>query len=390
MEVKIEKLDNYGRGITYLNNKICFVSNALPGEIVLIEIEKENRKYIEAKLLSYKNKSSNRIIEECPYSGFCGGCQLNHINYDDENKFKEEKVRDILKKFVNIDFDIVKSIVYHERNHYRNKVILHGKNGKLGYYKNKSNEIIPITECLLVNKRINKIISILNQINVNIEEVIIKTSNDQSQAMVSISGEVSDDSLLLQYCDVLILNGRYLSSIGDKKYQESIQSFFQINTTLTKDLYDEVFNQIKGNRYQTVLDLYCGTGTIGIYVSGECDKIISIDCSFSNIEDAKNNAVLNKIDNIEFICDKVENRIDKIKGVNAIIVDPPRAGLDKKTISYLKKLNPQKIIYVSCDLITLARDLKDLSEAYNIRYIKPFNMFPRTYHCESITVLERR
>ena len=130
MEVKIEKLDNYGRGITYLNNKICFVSNALPGEIVLIEIEKENRKYIEAKLLSYKNKSSNRIIEECPYSGFCGGCQLNHINYDDENKFKEEKVRDILKKFVNIDFDIVKSIVYHERNHYRNKVILHGKNGK--------------------------------------------------------------------------------------------------------------------------------------------------------------------------------------------------------------------------------------------------------------------
>ena len=215
--------------------------------------------------------------------------------------------------------------------------------------------------------------------------------------MVSISGEVSDGSLLLQYCDVLILNGRYLSSkkyietkIGDKKYQESIQSFFQINSTLTKDLYDEVFNQIKGNRYQTVLDLYCGTGTIGIYVSGECDKIISIDCSFSNIEDAKNNAVLNKIDNIEFICDKVENRIDKIKGVNAIIVDPPRAGLDKKTISYLKKLNPQKIIYVSCDLITLARDLKDLSEAYNIRYIKPFNMFPRTYHCESITVLERR
>ena len=397
MEVKIEKLDNYGRGITYLNNKICFVSNALPGEIVLIEIEKENRKYIEAKLLSYKNKSSNRIIEECPYSGFCGGCQLNHINYDDENKFKEEKVRDILKKFVNIDFDIVKSIVYHERNHYRNKVILHGKNGKLGYYKNKSNEIIPITECLLVNKRINKIISILNQINVNIEEVIIKTSNDQSQAMVSISGEVSDGSLLLQYCDVLILNGRYLSSkkyietkIGDKKYQESIQSFFQINTTLTKDLYDEVFNQIKGNRYQTVLDLYCGTGTIGIYVSGECDKIISIDCSFSNIEDAKNNAVLNKTDNIEFICDKVENRIDKIKGVNAIIVDPPRAGLDKKTISYLKKLNPQKIIYVSCDLITLARDLKDLSEAYNIRYIKPFNMFPRTYHCESVCILERR
>ena len=268
---------------------------------------------------------------------------------------------------------------------------------KLFFMVKMVSEIIPITECLLVNKRINKIISILNQINVNIEEVIIKTSNDQSQAMVSISGEVSDDSLLLQYCDVLILNGRYLSSkkyietkIGDKKYQESIQSFFQINTTLTKDLYDEVFNQIKGNRYQTVLDLYCGTGTIGIYVSGECDKIISIDCSFSNIEDAKNNAVLNKIDNIEFICDKVENRIDKIKGVNAIIVDPPRAGLDKKTISYLKKLNPQKIIYVSCDLITLARDLKDLSEAYNIRYIKPFNMFPRTYHCESITVLERR
>ena len=397
MELKIEKLDNYGRGIAYFNDKICFVENALPGEIVQVEIEKEYKKYIEAKVISYKKVAPNRIKEECPYSNVCGGCQLNHICYDDENKFKEEKVRDILKKFTNISTNIIKPIASHERDYYRNKIILHGKDGVLGLYQKKSNEIIPIIECLLVNPKINKIIHLLNEANNGIDEVIIKTSNDNNQVMISVKGKVRDSSLLLQNSDVFILNGKCISQkkcietqIGNKVYQEGIDSFFQVNNTLTKSLYDEVFSQIKGKNYQNVLDLYCGTGTIGIYVSSECQKVIGIDCNISNVLDAKNNKILNQINNIEFIYDKVENQIDKIKDIDVIIVDPPRAGLDKKTIHYLKKINPVKIIYVSCDPITLARDLKDLSESYDIKYIRLFNMFPRTYHCESVCVLERR
>jgi len=397
MELKIEKLDNYGRGIAYFNDKICFVENALPGEIVQVEIEKEYKKYIEAKVISYKKVAPNRIKEECPYSNVCGGCQLNHICYDDENKFKEEKVRDILKKFTNISTNIIKPIAFHERDYYRNKIILHGKDGVLGLYQKKSNEIIPIVECLLVNPKINKIIHLLNEANNGIDEAIIKTSNDNNQVMISVKGKVRDSSLLLQNSDVFILNGKYISQkkcietqIGNKVYQEGIDSFFQVNNTLTKSLYDEVFSQIKGKNYQNVLDLYCGTGTIGIYVSSECQKVIGIDCNISNVLDAKNNKILNQINNIEFIYDKVENQIDKIKDIDVIIVDPPRAGLDKKTIHYLKKINPVKIIYVSCDPITLARDLKDLSESYDIKYIRLFNMFPRTYHVETVSVLTRR
>ena len=214
--------------------------------------------------------------------------------------------------------------------------------------------------------------------------------------MVSIIGEITSIDELLNICNVLIINDKYytndkviLTSIGNKKYLESINSFFQVNNTLTKDLYNEVLINVKDKNYKKVLDLYCGTGTIGIYIKDYVDSVIGIDYNKSNVEDAIKNVELNSLDNIEFICDKVENRINEFKDIDLVIVDPPRAGLDNKTKEYLKKINSKEIIYVSCDPMTLARDIKDLSDTYKIKYIKPFNMFPRTYHCESVTVLER-
>ena len=397
MEVKIEKLDNLGRGITYINDKICFIENTLVNEIVNIEITKENKKYLEAKVINYIEKSPFRIEEECPYSSICGGCNLNHMCYNDEIKFKNKKIKDIMTKYGNIDSNLVENIVYSDRNNYRNKIILHGKDNELGLYKKESNEIIPIKECLLVNPKINEIINILNNINKGIQEVIIKTSNDNSNVMVSITGEVTSIDELINICNVLIINDKYytndkviLTSIGNKKYFESINSFFQVNNSLTKDLYNEVLINVKDKNYKKVLDLYCGTGTIGIYIKDYVDSVIGIDYNKSNIEDAIKNKELNNIDNIDFICDKVENKIDTFTDIDLVIVDPPRAGLDPKTKDYLKKINSNEIIYVSCDPMTLSRDIKDLSDTYKVKYIKPFNMFPRTYHCESVCVLERR
>ena len=397
MEVKIEKLDNLGRGITYINNKICFVENALSNEIVDIEIIKENKKYYEAKVIKHIKTSLNRIKEECPYSSICGGCDLNHISYDDENNYKLQKVKDIMYKYANIEPNLIKEIIYDERDYYRNKITLHGRNNELGLYKKESNEIIPIKECLLVNKKINETINILNNINKNIEEVIIKISNDNSKLMVSIKGEVISTNELLNICDVLIINNKFLTNdkvikttIGNKEYYQSIDSFFQINNTLTKKLYDEILINVKDKNYEKVLDLYCGTGTIGIYVKDYIENVIGIDYNKSNIEDAIKNKELNNLKNIDFICDKVENRVNKFKNIDLVIVDPPRAGLDVKTKEYLKTINSEKIIYVSCDPITLARDIKDLNDRYNVKYIKLFNMFPRTVHCESVCILERR
>ena len=397
MEVKIEKLDNLGRGITYINNKICFIKNSLPNEIVNIEIIKDKSKYLEGKVINYIEKSPLRIEEECPYSSICGGCILNHMCYNDENKFKTNKIKDIMKKYANIDSNLIENIVYNDRNYYRNKVVLHGKDKSLGLYKEGTNEIIPIKECLLLNRKINEILPLLNNINNGIEEVTIKTSNDNSNLMISITGNILSTDELLNLCDVLILNNKVLTknnvietSIGNKKYYQSINSFFQVNNTLTKELYNEVLINVKDKNYKKVLDLYCGTGTIGIYIKDYVDKVIGIDYNKSNIEDAIKNVELNNLNNIEFICDKVENKIDEFTDIDLVIVDPPRAGLDSKTKEYLKKINSNETIYVSCDPMTLSRDIKDLSDTYKVKYIKPFNMFPRTYHCESIAVLERK
>ena len=396
MKVEVLKLDNFGRGITYLNDKICFIENALPKETVEIEIIKETNKYYLAKVTNYIEKSPLRIDEECPYSNICGGCNLNHICFNEENKFKLNKVKSIMQKYASIDPNLVKGITYHDRNNYRNKIILHGEENTLGLYKENTNEIIPINNCLIVNPKINEIIKVLNSLDKELSEVIIKTSNDNSKVMLSITGKIDNIDVLKDLVDVLIINNEYITdnhvietNIGNKKYIEGIDSFFQVNNTLTKELYDEVLLNVKDKTYNQVLDLYCGTGTIGIYISDYCKKIIGIDYNESNINDANKNKELNNITNIEFICSKVEDKIDSFKDIDLVIVDPPRAGLDDKTKDYLKQINPEKIIYVSCDPITLARDIKDLN-TYKANYIKVFNMFPRTYHCESITVLERR
>ena len=396
MKVEVLKLDNFGRGITYINNKICFIENTLPNEVVEIDLTLETKKYYLAKVIKYIEKSPLRIEEECPYSSICGACNLNHICFNEENKFKLDKVKGIMKKFANIDSNLIKGIIYHDRNNYRNKITLHGKDNKIGLYKEKTNEILPINSCLIVNPKINEIIKVLNSLSKEISEVIIKTSNDNSKVMVKITGTIDNINLLKKLCDVLIINNKYYTNnhtietnIGNKKYIEGIDSFFQVNNTLTKELYDEVLENVKDKKFNNVLDLYCGAGTIGIYISDYVNKIIGIDYNESSINDAKDNAKLNNLNNIEFICDKVENKINEFNDIDLVIVDPPRAGLDTKTKDYLKEINPERIIYVSCDPITLARDIKDL-DTYKVNYIKVFNMFPRTYHCESIAVLERK
>lgn len=394
MITNIEKLDNFGRGITYINDKICFVDNALPNEKVEIEITKEKKKYLEAKIIKILEKSEDRIKPLCSYSNECGGCNLSHLSYEKENDFKYNKVKDLIKKFINEDIEL-KGIVYDKEYEYRNKIVLHGNNNVSGQYKKYSNDIVNIDKCLLVNNRINEIIKLLK--SNSIEEATIKTSNDLSNTLLNVKGNIKNIDELKSKVDVLIINNKLLSpnksiisNIGNNKYYLSSNSFFQVNRFLTESLYNEVLNIVKTINPCEVLDLYCGTGTIGIYISNYCRKIVGVDYNKSNIEDANKNKELNNCNNISFICNKVENIIDNYKDIDLIIVDPPRSGLDDHTRDILKKMMSKTIIYVSCDPVTLMRDLKDLKEKYNIKYIKPFNMFPRTYHVECISVLERK
>ena len=392
----IEKLDNKGRGICFVDDKITFVENALPGEDVDIEITLSKKKYNEARVIKYNKESIDRVCVNCKYYNQCGGCDLLHISKEKELEFKLNKVNDLIKKFGGIDFKIKEIISPNEYN-YRNKATFQ-VNKKLGYFKKKSNDLIEIDNCLLVDNRINEIINKIKELDlINIEQIIIRTSPSEIMLIIKVTGKIDDRFECLDV-DSIVLNkkgvyktikgpGYIIEELGEYKFIVQPDSFFQVNREAAKLLYDKVleYADLKGN--EKVLDLYCGTGTIGSYIAKYADSVIGVEINKYAIEDAIKNKKLNHIRNIDFICSDA-NSID-LTGFDLVIVDPPRSGLDNKTKNYLKIIKPKKIVYVSCDPVTLARDLKDLSDKYIVKDISLVNMFPRTEHVESVCLLER-
>jgi len=406
MKVLIEKLDHQGRGIAKIDNKPIFIPNSLPDEEVKIEIIKEKKKYSEGIVKEYIIKSKKRIDPKCPYFELCGGCDLMNMEYDDQAKYKENKIKEIITKFTNISLEKIKPIIKCEQDFYRNKITLHNKNN-LGYYSKRTNEIINIKKCLIVDNHINDVISKLNELKLdNIYEVIIRSSKNIKNTMIVL--KINDDidinyyvENLKEYVDTIIIykNNKYIpiynegyiyETLGSYKFKISPDSFFQVNTFQTEKLYDEVKKSLEAIGNEKVLDLYCGTGTIGIYIS-ECVKsVYGIEINKSAVEDAIENKKINNISNIDFECLDA-SLVKKIKNdFDIIIVDPPRSGLDKNTIEYLLESKTEKIIYVSCDPVTLARDLNLLENKFETEKITPVDMFPNTYHVECVCLLKRK
>ena len=225
---------------------------------------------------------------------------------------------------------------------------------------------------------------------------MIRYSNYIDDVMIKVDGKVKNISSFKDICSSLIINDKVISneflicSILDKKFYVSSDSFFQVNYDVVNMLYKKIIDVVKNNNSRRVLDLYCGVGSIGICVCDYVDEVFGVEVVEKAIESANKNKKLNKVSNISFKCGKVENVInnDNVE-YDTIILDPPRSGVDKKAITVLNNSGSNIIIYVSCDPITLARDVK-LLDNYIVKEVEIFNMFPRTYHCESIVVLERK
>ena len=398
MEKRVEKLDDFGRGIVKIDNKVCFVKNALKDEIVEVEITSNKKKYMVGKSSKIITKSNERIIPKCKYYELCGGCNLSHMTFNEENNFKIEKVENIFKKFAELDIDI-KKINYKDEYNYRNKIVLRVKDNKLCLLEENSNNYTPIDNCLLVNKKINEVINKLKKLvkdENEIDKIMIRYSNYIDDVMIKVDGKVKNISSFKDICSSLIINDKVISneflicSILDKKFYVSSDSFFQVNYDVVDMLYKKIIDVVKNNNSRRVLDLYCGVGSIGICVSDYVDEVFGVEVVEKAIESANKNKELNKVSNISFKCGKVEDVInnDNVE-YDTIIVDPPRSGVDKKAITVLNNSGSNIIIYVSCDPITLARDVK-LLDNYVVKEVELFNMFPRTYHCESVAVLERK
>lgn len=367
MKIVINSLDNFGRGIGKYNDKVVFIPYTLVGEEVEFEIVLEKKKFIEGKLIKVLKESENRIKSSCPYFGLCGGCQLLHMSYDDEILYKENKMKDIIKRYVG-DYK-VNNIIKSEREGYRNKVTFQ-VDKEIGFYKNKTNEVIKIDKCLLLNDKVNSVIKDLKPIG---DQIQVKYSN---------------------YDDTIMINDEpkyIISKIGKYKFKVSPKSFFQVNYKQVENLYNKVVEYAKLTGNEKVLDLYCGTGTIGIYLSEYAKEVLGVELSSDAVNDANINKEMNKANNISFICSDT-NKIVTSKNFipDVIVVDPPRSGLTDKVIKEIIKLNPKRLVYVSCDPMTLARDLNELKEYFNIIEITPVDMFPGTYHVENVCLLERK
>ena len=387
LEVEITNLDHFGRGIVK-KEKPIFIDNALVGEIVEIEITKDNKKYSEGRVIKYIKKSPLRVESNCPFYDKCGGCDLLHLSYQEQLKYKETKVKEIIKKFSGLE--CVKEIVPTIQYNYRNRVTLHVKQ-KLGYYQKKSYDIINIDNCLIADDRINDLIKKLNNIDLNtITKITIRVSSKESMLVIE-GGKL--DIISFKEVDTIIVDnqvlkgrGYIIEEINNLKFVISPDSFFQVNRLGMINIYNQVLKYVDNDT--KVLDLYCGTGTIGIYLADKVNQVLGIEINKSAINDALMNKKINNLDNIDFKLGDVEDVLNNNSfKADCIVVDPPRAGLGNMVIKNIFKIQPQKLIYVSCDPVTLARDLNILKDKYNVVEITPFDMFSNTYHVECVCAL---
>ncbi len=393
MEVEIEKLDNEGRGICYVDGKITFVFNALPKEAVKIKLIKETKKYNVGKVVSYVKESLKRTAPICPYYAKCGGCDLEHLSYEDTCKFKENTLKEVLEKYAEIKMKVT-FIPSPKHFHYRNKLTLKVKDQKLGFYEEESHKLVEIDKCYLAKECINKVLPYLKinngditlRANYNDELIIDITTQDKFNSDID---KLTKDNKIVG----IILNNKviygedhFIEIVNKRLFQVHSKSFFQVNLDMAGKAVDIIKNEVsKGDK---VVDLYCGVGFLGLSIAKEVQEVYGVETIQSAVLDAIFNAKINKIDNAKFLLGKSEEVVNKLPSeIDTIIVDPPREGLKDNVIEYLKSKQAKKIIYMSCNIFTLARDLKKLENNYKVLKVYGLDMFPYTKHIESICVL---
>lgn len=393
MEVKIIDLDHRGNGIARIDNKIVFIPKAIVDDSVDIEIIKSHKKYDEGRINSILCKSEDRIESLCPYYEVCGGCNISTLNYSKQLEYKKDKIINIFKRYLNMNINPL-IIGSDNRYEYRNKITFKCDGKKIGLVS-IDNELIEIDNCVLVSERVNNLYKVICKEDISkLKKIIIKECDNG--LILIIDGEINIDNIkklcLSIYInnDCVYKNSDGYINIGDIKYRVSKDSFFQVNSNNISRLYDVVLKYGEFKNTDKVIDLYCGVGSISLYIAKYVESVFGIEIIPDAINDAKNNAKINNINNVDFICGDVSKLVDDNVYGNIVIVDPPRIGLDNHTLDVLNKIDIDKLIYVSCDPMTLVRDLSKLDNNYLVKDITLVDMFPQTHHVESVVLLQRK
>lgn len=396
--MKIERFDDLGRGISYINNKVTFIDKVVPEDIVEVELTKEKKKYNEAKLIKIIKPSPLRIDAKCPYFSKCGGCQFQNITYENTIKYKKEKIVNIFSKHkISIFPEVITNISSYN---YRNKITLKVNNYKIGFYINKTHNLVEINKCLLANPAINKTIPLIKRFNICNGEVTIRC-NQNAEILIVINSQDNlniDITYLkskIKLVGIVVNNKTYYGEnslferMNNLLFKISYDSFFQVNPFIASQLFQIIGDNIDSS--DKVLDLYCGVGTLSLMAAKKAQKVLGIEVVPNAIINALFNARVNDLNNTQFVINDASTAISKIKpDFNKIIVDPPRSGLTKNIIDVLLKIKPDAIIYVSCDPQTLVRDFTLLSSIYEIKKSYILDMFSYTYHIETILILIKK
>ncbi len=394
--VEIEKMDHMGNGIGFIDGKTIFVSKSIPGDTVIFDIVKETNSFVKAKPKKFVSRNHEALSAFCPYYYQCGGCHLQNMIYEDTLNYKVDRVKNILNR-AGIDEDI-EVISNDNPKNYRNKIELKIKDSLIGFYEEGTHDIIEIDNCRITKECINNFLPDLKNMNIRNGEVTIRC-NYNDELLVSIK---TDDNINLNKEDYpdkkvagIILNdkciygdNKFIDIINNTFFEVTYDAFFQVNPFINSKLFEIIKDNVKG---KNVLDLYCGVGTLSIVASQNAKKVYGIEIIPNAVVNALKNAKMNKCDNVDFILGKVEDKINLIKDeIDTVIIDPPRKGLDQKTINKILEIKPSNIIYISCETQKLSEDLKSLNTNYDVKKIYILDMFSYTYHCESVCVLERR
>ncbi len=443
-EYIVEIIDNgfQGEGIAKIDGFTIFIPNAIKGEKVKIIIVKVLSSHAFGKIIEIINKSPQRTESDCTTYKRCGGCNLRHIKYKETLKIKQNAVQSLVNKTLKNKNEVKETVGMENPYNYRNKAqypIGKDKNGKpvIGVFANRTHEIIPIDKCMIQDEKTEQIakyifdfiiknnisiydektgkglvrhivtkigkktkeimcIIVINGNQIPKEQQLVKDVTNQFPEVKSIVKNINtkNTNVILGTKNVDLYGNGYIQDIlGEYTFNISPLSFYQVNPIQAEKLYEFGVKGANIKKEDIVFDLYCGIGTISLFMSKYAKKVYGIEIVKEAVESAKENAKINNVNNTEFIAGDVEKVLDDLLNKqniipNVVMFDPPRRGLDDLTINNILKIAPKKVVYISCNPATLVRDLSRFEKAYEIVEIQPVDMFPFTSHVECVAVLQ--
>ncbi len=442
--VTIKRLGINGEGIGYYKKQAVFIDGVFPPEQVVVRITEVQKGYSKGEMVRIKVKAAKRVKPFCKHYDTCGGCQIQHIEYEEQLALKEEMLIQAFERYTNIDLNTIKfnkMIGMNNPKHYRYKAQMPVKNTEYGIttglYKKQSNDLVPIIDCPVHDESINRvnrqILEICDKYEIYafdpqtmrglLRYIVVRASNfnedvqvtlvitiynkalkDVAKEIIKIPGVVSvgisknrdvkNIEIFGEEVEILEGSDAIMEGIGNIRYQLKPKSFYQLNPEQAIKLYSEVKKHLDFSKDKILVDAYSGSGAISMYLAPFVTKIVGIDISKESTYSARHNMKINKFDNLTFELGEVKDVLAAYynKGFNpdVIIFDPPRSGLDVKTLDLLVRKQIKKIIYISCNPSTLTKNIKVLSRKYVVESVTPLDMFPHTSHIESITILKKK